>query len=77
MGTAEVAPFPFVLLEAAKDFVLSPEEKEQQRRSFAYGNTVVESPRITREMIDRAADELARARAAILTTVWKLLREGS
>lgn len=46
------------LLEAAKNAVLTPEEKERQRRSFAYGNTVIENPRITREMIDRAADAL-------------------
>ena len=46
------------LLEAAKKFVLTSEDKEQQRRSFAYGNTVIENPRITREMVDRAADEL-------------------
>jgi hypothetical protein len=43
------------LLEAAKKFVFTSEDKEQQRRSFAYGNTVMENPRITREMIDRAA----------------------
>jgi hypothetical protein len=48
------------LLEAAKKAVLTPEEKEQQRRSFAYGNTVIENPRITREMIDRAADALGK-----------------
>jgi hypothetical protein len=46
------------LLESAKNFPLTPEEKEQQRRSFAYGNTVIENPRITREMVDRAADML-------------------
>jgi hypothetical protein len=46
------------LLEFAKDIVLTPEEKEQQRRSFAYGNTVIENPRITRDIVDRAADEL-------------------
>jgi len=46
------------LLEAAKNYVLTPEDKERQRRSFAYGNTVIENPRITREMIDRAADAL-------------------
>lgn len=46
------------LLEAAKKVVFTPEEKELQRRSFAYGNTVIENPRITREMIDRASDEL-------------------
>ncbi len=48
------------LLDAAKKFVLTSEDKEQQRRSFAYGNTVIENPRITREMIDRAADEVGR-----------------
>ena len=26
--------------------------------SFAYGNTVIENPRITRAMIDRSADAL-------------------
>jgi hypothetical protein len=46
------------LLEAAKNFVLTPEEKEKQRRSFAYGNVVIENPHITREMVDRAADEI-------------------
>jgi hypothetical protein len=50
------------LLEAAKKFVLTSEDKEQQRRSFAYGNTVIENPRITREMVDRAADELGEPR---------------
>jgi hypothetical protein len=46
------------LLESAKNFVLTPEEKEQQRRSFAYGNVAIENPRITREMVDRAAEAL-------------------
>ena len=50
------------LLEAAKKFVLTSEDKEQQRRSFAYGNTVIENPRITREMVDRAADEFGEPR---------------
>lgn len=48
------------LLEAAKKVVPTAEEKEQQRRSFAYGNTKIENSRITREMVDRAADELGR-----------------
>jgi hypothetical protein len=48
------------LLEAAKKVVPTPEEKEQQRRSFAYGNTKIENSRITREMVDRAADELGK-----------------
>ncbi len=47
-----------ILLEAAKKVVSTPEEKEQQRRSFAYGNTKIENSRITREMVDHAADAL-------------------
>ena len=35
--------------------------REEQRRSFAYGNTAYENPRITREMIDRQAEKLAEA----------------
>jgi hypothetical protein len=49
------------LLEAAKNAVLLPEEKEQQRRSFAYGNTKIGNSRITREMVERAADEIGVA----------------
>ncbi len=48
-----------ILLEAAKKVVLTPEQKEEQRRSFVYGNLVIENPRITREMVDRAADEIS------------------
>jgi hypothetical protein len=46
------------LLEAAKKIVLTPQEKEEQRRSFAYGNTNIGNPRITREMVDREAEAL-------------------
>lgn len=46
------------LLEAAQKVVPTPEEKEQQRRSFAYGNTKIENSRITREMVDRAAEAI-------------------
>ena len=49
------------LFEAAKAVVLTPEEKELQRRSFAYGNTVLEHPYITREMVDRAAEATGKA----------------
>jgi hypothetical protein len=34
------------------------EEKEEQRRSFAFGNTNIENPLIARVMVDRAADAL-------------------
>ncbi|NIK46730.1 hypothetical protein [Variibacter gotjawalensis] len=48
------------LLEAAKSAKTTPEQREQQRRSFAYGNTHFENQRITREMVDREAEKLAR-----------------
>ncbi len=51
------------LLEQAKNTVPTPQEKEEQRRSFAYGNTKIENPRITREMVDQAADALNKAKA--------------
>jgi len=46
------------LLEAARKVVPTPEDKEQQRRSFAHGNVAIENLRITREMVDRAADAI-------------------
>ena len=48
------------LLEAAKKAEPSPEHREQQRRSFVYGNTAFENDLITREMVNREADKLAR-----------------
>jgi hypothetical protein len=50
------------LLEKAKSVKPSPEQKEEQRRSFAYGNTNIENPRITRETVDQAAEKLKKAR---------------
>ncbi|MBM6592445.1 hypothetical protein [Microvirga pudoricolor] len=48
------------LLEAAKTVEVTREHREQQRRSFAYGNTHFENSRITRKMIDEQAEKLAR-----------------
>lgn len=48
------------LLNMAKNTSLSPEQGEEQRRSFAYGNTNIENPRITRETIDKEAEKLKR-----------------
>lgn len=48
------------LLEAAKTANPTAEQREQQRRSFAYGNTAFENGRITREMVDKEAERLAR-----------------
>lgn len=49
------------LIEAAKKLKPSAEHREQQRRSFAYGNTHFENDLITREMINQQADELAKS----------------
>ncbi len=49
------------LLNLTKNIEMTPEEKEEQRRSFAYGNTHFENERITREMVDKIADELAES----------------
>jgi hypothetical protein len=46
------------LLDEARNRVMTPEEKEEQHRSSAYGNTKIENPRITREMVDKAAEEI-------------------
>lgn len=48
------------LIETAQKVRMSGEEREQQRRSFAYGNTHFENERITREMVDREAERLKR-----------------
>lgn len=48
------------LLEQAKKVKMTPAQQEEQRRSFAYGNTKIENDLITRQMIDEAADRLAR-----------------
>jgi hypothetical protein len=48
------------LLEAAKRAKPTAEEREVQRRSFAFGNTAFENALITREMVDRQAEQLAR-----------------
>ena len=48
------------LISEARKVVSSAEEREQQRRSFAFGNTSIENSRITRETIDREAENLRR-----------------
>jgi hypothetical protein len=48
------------LIEAAKTAKPTPEHREQQRRSFVYGNTHFENSLITREMVDREAEKLAK-----------------
>jgi len=47
------------LLELARKTRMTPAQLEAQRRSFAYGNTKIENPRLTRDSINRAAEKLA------------------
>ena len=49
------------LIEAARTAEFTADQREEQRRSFAYGNTKIENPRITRETIDEQAAELERS----------------
>lgn len=50
------------MLDAVRNVQMTPEAKERQRRSFAYGNTHLANDHITKRMIDRAADRLEVAR---------------
>jgi hypothetical protein len=47
-----------ILIETARKVQMSSDEREAQRRSFAYGNTHFENEKITREMVDREAERL-------------------
>lgn len=46
------------LLEAARSRQLTREEREEQRRSFAYGTAKIENIRVTRQMVDEEATAL-------------------
>lgn len=46
------------LLEQAQRHKMTADEKEEQRRSFAYGNAHIENERVTREKIDMQAERL-------------------
>ena len=50
------------LLALVKGTQMTPAQQEEQRRSFAYGNTKIGNDLITRQMIDEAAERLARNR---------------
>ena len=51
------------LLEAAKSVPFSEAQREQQRRSFAYGNAKIENPRVTRQTVDEQAEKLKTLKA--------------
>jgi len=47
------------LIDKAKGVKMTAEQREKQRRSFAYGNSKIENNRISRRSINKAAQELA------------------
>jgi len=53
------------LIAMASKVRMSPQQREEQRRSFAYGSAKIENDRVTRAMVDEAAEKLrAEARKA-------------
>ena len=51
------------MLERARRVDMSDEQKEIQRRSFAYGNANIENERVTRKIVDQEAEKLRKAHA--------------
>lgn len=49
------------LVEMARAVRMDDAQQEEQRRSFAYGNTAIENSNITREMVDQAAERVTRS----------------
>lgn len=49
-----------MLLERARATQMTPESKEKQRVSFAYGNANIENPDVTRETVVKMAEMLAQ-----------------
>jgi hypothetical protein len=50
------------LIDASRGSVMTEAQKEAQRRSFAYGNAHIENERVTRKMVDEAAEKIGKAR---------------
>ncbi len=50
------------LVAKARNYEMSPEEREAQRRNFAYGNVKLSNPDVTMEMVNEAADKLQKER---------------
>lgn len=59
-GTCSMTAMLEKLLAEARTVKMTALDREEQRRSFAFGNSNIENERITRETIDRAAEELGR-----------------
>lgn len=46
------------MIRKAAQIRMTPDQRQEQRRSFAYGNTHIENPLITREMIRIQAEAI-------------------
>ena len=46
------------LVDRARKVTMTEQETVAQRRSFAYGNSAFENPRITRAMVDEEAQKI-------------------
>lgn len=57
MGIASLEDIQY-LIEQTKKIPMTAAQVSAQRRSFAYGNTAIENPRITRAMIDEEAQKI-------------------
>lgn len=60
VGGSEMTEKLATLIEKARSVRMTPSQTEEQRRSFAYGNTKIENDRITRAMVDQQAEALRR-----------------
>jgi hypothetical protein len=49
-----------ILVEKAKRITMSQGEREQQRRSFAYGNANIENEAVTKDVIEQVADRMVQ-----------------
>lgn len=48
------------LLERAKSVRMTAHDKEEQRRSFVYGNTNIENGTITRKMVNEVIEGIGK-----------------
>ena len=49
------------LISLAQVVPMTPDDEEKQRRSFAYGNSKIENEDITRELIEKQAENIQRS----------------
>jgi hypothetical protein len=54
------------LTELARAVEMTPQEREAQRQSFAYGSAFIENANITRDSIRRAAEEISSGQKQII-----------